>query len=95
MKHTPGPWTVRDAKYIKGVVSEMRFVVECDTNIPQNKGTVALAGYKPNANLIAAAPDLLEACKSLVLYHKSLKNSNVPDSVINTLHQVIKKAEAK
>ncbi|MDD5565215.1 MAG: hypothetical protein PHQ91_15985, partial [Thermoanaerobaculaceae bacterium] len=64
-KHTTGPWTLRDAKYAKGIISEMRFVVECNTNIPEIKNTIALVGYKPNGRLIAAAPELLEALKEM------------------------------
>jgi hypothetical protein len=51
-KHTPGPWVVAEEAKIKH---------------PQ--GTfIAQAQYWPDAYLIAAAPELLEALKSLLWY---------------------------
>jgi hypothetical protein len=63
MKHTQGPWRI--GKTYGSVV--------CDTPIPEMRGSDDVEGYgghliaesitKANANLIAAAPDLLEALK--------------------------------
>ena len=61
-KSTGKQWTVREDKQ-KGMISEYRFIIECNTNVPGIKGTVARAGYLPYARLMAAAPELLEACK--------------------------------
>ena len=61
---TPGPWKVVDSKY-KPRDQYERFAIECYSNIPGVPGIIAKCGYRFNANLIAAAPDLLEALKEL------------------------------
>jgi len=55
--YTPGPWRV---------ARNGPWVVECPTQIPDVFGKVCDVGYKPNASLIAAAPDLLEALRTIV-----------------------------
>jgi hypothetical protein len=62
-KHTPGPWRIAPASdYADGSLN-----VDADT-----RGYVCLAGFRDdpearaNARLIAAAPDLLEACKRIL-----------------------------
>lgn len=74
--HTPGPWEVQDNTELDGVKGQIR--VDSVTH-----GCVAICWngyqqdpqyfddtYKANATLIAAAPDLLEACKYVVRYHR-------------------------
>ena len=58
MEHTPGPWyETKTAGNHQGLV------------ISENTGeTIALTYKITNALLIAAAPDLLEACKMVVRY---------------------------
>jgi len=94
MKHTPGKWTVREDKK-ESIVSENRFVIECDTNIPKFKGTVARAGYLPYARLIASAPELLEALKNLLSFHESwgLITDNPEKMAVKLAEQAIAKAE--
>lgn len=61
MKHTPGPWSIG-----KSYTDEI-----C---IRESKGhelqAIAVCGSEmlANANLIAAAPELLEACKAMAEY---------------------------
>lgn len=65
MSHTPGPWMCnRDAfhqegqeRWFVGTVDGSRYVATCD----------ATKGNKANARLIAAAPDLLAACKDAAI----------------------------
>ncbi len=60
-KHTPGPWLAQ-GRYI-GVKGHMSYIGECgDQNGNWTNEPMAVA----NARLIAAAPDLLEACKALL-----------------------------
>ena len=63
-KHTPGPWEAEQL-YAKGndgkfvVISKTNYICVCD----------AIEGVEvnePNADLISAAPDLLEACQEMV-----------------------------
>ncbi len=62
MSHTPGPWTVQASPVCYHVVSADRgFETGC---IDFDGNGLA------NANLIAAAPDLLAACKRLKSYYE-------------------------
>ena len=56
-QHSKGPWTVE---------ASHPWVVMCESNIVGVKATICEVGYKPNAHLIAAAPDLLESLNNLV-----------------------------
>lgn len=78
-KHTPGPWTA-DRMLIPPRAKDRRcgFVVNgpddngdppfairiCDLRVP--RGIDGFAEGQANASLIAAAPDLLEACRQLI-----------------------------
>lgn len=90
-KHTPGPWTMREKEKC-GVIDLDRWIIECETNVPGHKNQVATAGYKPYARLIAAAPDLLEACK-LALQEFNEMGYEPPKYKIDLLKQAIAKAE--
>ena len=57
MKHTPGPWTVSD-----GIVRSEYGKALANVCMAGNGETV------PNARLIAAAPELLEACAAAKLF---------------------------
>jgi len=63
-EHTKGPWRIKPG-------SVHPWIIECEVNMPPGYpdklyNTVGTAGYKPNAHLIAAAPGLLEALKTVV-----------------------------
>ena len=55
-KYTKGPWEIKRD-------SMLDWHILCKSNVPGFPGVVARVGYKPNARLIAVAPELLEACK--------------------------------
>lgn len=67
-QHTPGPWTSRGAIPFRSqtadycVIANGGFVV-AETFQASDQTQNALA----NAHLIAAAPDLLEACESILI----------------------------
>lgn len=87
--HTPGPWLIEDsngftiaARHTKGRV-----------NIP-----VAYPAYtserEANARLIAAAPDLLEACKDLNGYLNAVANQLPVSELSAVLEKVKRSADA-
>ena len=90
MAHTPGEWEVCDeGGSIYGVKP-----VGIDTRIchcyDYVGGANSLDGL-PNARLIAAAPDLLEACKAAVRHVGD--NQDVHPAIRDLLKHVIAKAE--
>lgn len=87
--NTPGPWFPIEAESMKYCS-----VVEFEYGSGA-RGTVGLVGtdgvtvgassleeQNANARLIAAAPDLLAACQSMIPANVCLTNGNVPDSTI-------------
>lgn len=62
MKHTPGPWKVRDIHRVTD--SNGQGVALMVTRYSQFEAYA-------NARLIAAAPDLLAACQKIVAWDKS------------------------
>lgn len=87
MKHTPRPWKVKNNSG-----KNFEYMI---CNPDYSKWPIACEVEKANAKLIAAAPDLLEACKKL------LKNGYDWDMNENTFDaqqsaiEAINKAEAK
>jgi hypothetical protein len=59
MKHTPGPWTFEAEP--NGVTFSIWY--DDDTQVAESQ-------TKDDAKLIAAAPDLLEACEYVVKWHR-------------------------
>ena len=55
-EYTKGPWEVDKAK-------KHPWIVTCTDKRLGCQNPLVEVGYKPNAHLIAAAPELLEACK--------------------------------
>jgi hypothetical protein len=63
MSHTPGPWVVHaDGVLVLGAGPKRQAIVDCETSASPN---LPQAERKANARLIAAAPELLAALKSL------------------------------
>jgi hypothetical protein len=58
IKHTPGPWTITKTNDV---------VVGFDFVMSPGKSSQEI---RANAKLIAAAPDLLEACQYVVDWHR-------------------------
>jgi hypothetical protein len=59
MKHSPGPWFIHPTEEPTAIMSGDLYVATCHF-VPGWDG-----GHVPNANLIAAAPELLEALEEL------------------------------
>lgn len=65
-KHTPGPWRYDGRAYIWGPKSEMVAMTHEDTEyIALIRGAGEALPMDANARLIAAAPELLDACWKL------------------------------
>jgi hypothetical protein len=58
-KHTPGPWHISPFK------SWDKDIRICEAGVLVDHDDVDRAEAEANANLIAAAPDLLEACEDI------------------------------
>lgn len=89
-KHTPGPWN--DGLYHEGRDGGRfrTFVTSPDNIVPIACVPTGVEGYgreegRANAHLIAAAPELLEACKLAIPSGVCLTNKNVADSTIVSL----------
>lgn len=101
--HTPGPWEVfavmnigeGQKKYIGGYIAGVRVDV-CQI---QFTSTITKEERDANASLIAAAPELLEACRIALQgledygHNKEWENNLIAD--IRTLQAAIAKAEGK
>jgi len=89
-KHTPGPW-VAQGRYI-GVKGHMSYIGECgDQNGNWTNEPMAVA----NARLIAAAPDLLEALKSLIDMDIAYKRGPVVEDAVTKARAAIAKAQGE
>jgi hypothetical protein len=77
-KHTPGPWI--SSSYGFNVLGDNQRVSVC-----QLDGKQSQVVKEANAKLIAAAPDLLNACNEAL-------NFIMPEAAFNILNNAIKKA---
>jgi len=63
--YTKGPWeTVEDESFVRQKDAMIRMYIASLVDIPNSSG--GEASTRANARLIAAAPELLEACKEFV-----------------------------
>lgn len=102
-RHTPGPWGIypdRD-KFESfsvemvdgGAVVAIVQNVEDFSCIDEDNADAVDAECEANAHLIAAAPDLLEACR--VVFRKCVQNQAEGDSIGKLMAGVIAKAEGR
>ena len=75
-KHSPGPWSLHGSK-------AHPWLVEAPSNVPGMPAPICVIGYKPNAQLIAAAPELLAALASLLARCGELDQSATHDGLQN------------
>jgi len=70
MKHTPGPWRIisGDGENQRRIISNSQVCTVALVFSDPKKHKRGEPWNHANAHLIAAAPDLLEACESLVAY---------------------------
>ena len=96
MTHTPGPWqqiNLEDASgwVIVNYISEYSFIEICELS-----NVVTYSEQLANAHLIAAAPELLEACQALKADLDYLQNlwskEGITDGNVDRLNTAIAKA---
>ena len=101
MKHTPGPWKISNYRPYQIIARNPK---ESTYGVGDDKfPTLAEPcgeNKQANAKLIAAAPDLLEACKEAKEYFDQTADvdDGIPNEEMNLLvgiTQVINKAEGK
>lgn len=96
-KHTPGPWTINDARDGQSVLFQIESSVQADK--PEvivamlDDGNTSVSEQRANAHLIAAAPELLDAVKDLRDYLAEYE----PDGgeLAQRVAQIIAKAEGR
>ena len=93
MKHTPGPWRIKDAGNLfprAYTIRDASLYPVCYAEKHCEIGNDGLA----NAHLIAAAPDLLQACEKALelIYQFGPRNVNEYENVKN-IQQAIQKAK--
>ena len=97
-KHTPGPWTA----YGRVIRAGGRFIARTE-HFPLSDESAeeqyCRAIEHANASLIAAAPELLEACKAVFddpeCIDESTKRDWLLDAPMRILREAIQKAEAE
>lgn len=98
-KHTPGPWT-KDSALIRGTYASI--IAQSTTSkakciIAHIDSPLGKGEAEANAHLIAAAPELLNACKLAQGLLDGLAMANIYrlGTVYNDLTVIIAKAEGK
>jgi hypothetical protein len=99
---TPGPWF--HARDTFGVMRIWDVKNQDDVATTLGDGSISADQREANAHLIAAAPELLEACKNalstlrayqMVLHAAGNKPFSIPDFVLSNLKDAISKAEGQ
>ena len=107
MAYTPGPWVTADTKFANGIRTEVEAAGEsgpicaCIRTVNARK-VRSWNEVDANAKLIAAAPELLAACHSLLsILNAELEDDPNPSELtswldaINKANKAIDKAEGK
>ena len=86
MKHTPGPWRVDYAMGIRGADNvPLAYVLSASSSVPT-----------PDARLIAAAPELLEALEMLLTIEPNYLSADAYErSIWENARDIVAKANRK
>lgn len=97
IKHTPGEWRIDNNGSILGPSNGTSSPIICIMSAwfrdHRNQGHVSQDKQEANARLIAAAPDLLEACKAMLEGVANWYPSAMPLKI--QIQEAVKKAEGK
>jgi hypothetical protein len=85
VKTTPGPWMARGAEVLRdgNDLTRRAFIADCDNHAPH----ILDEEGEANAQLIAAAPELLDACKkihSLLMRATTICGDMTPRDIIES-----------
>jgi len=90
-KHTELDWDYAENPDCQNAQHD-RFLVRCKTEYPDVYGTVAMCGYKPNAEFIVRACnahyDLLEALENILNVGMSIPESVIWDGIRQAIAKV-------
>ena len=96
-KHTPGPW--RYEKQLAGnnydIYSKDFWIGSSHDSHDKSSGFPPDEEALPNAQLIAAAPDLLEACREMFIYIRDLGKLDTLNEQHAKWIETIAKAEGR
>lgn len=101
MKHTKAPWVARKAYGSEEIFADsVTWMVNGgDLTNKETRTYIAECGAhdksEANANLIAAAPDLLESCKEMKNHFVHITQDSESWEIIERAKQAITKAEGK
>lgn len=87
VKHTPGPWIWHeqgDANAYALLSNTKRWVI-----VFRQNGEILTGQQRANARLIAAAPELLEACQMIAQW---MKSEGIAPNRLGEIEKVISKA---
>jgi hypothetical protein len=96
-EHTPGPWTVKNADHIGDPEEDFSalppyWFIDAGKGYAEEGFHIAAFMKESNARLIAAAPELLEACKSAAGLLAEFPEAK---TMVKALNAAIAKAEGK
>ncbi|MBW9247136.1 hypothetical protein [Pseudomonas paracarnis] len=96
MKHTPGPWYVQDDHGKRWIETEGNDDTIAEIHRRKRKGSVySCEEAGANADLIAAAPDLLTALQGLLAAYEDPGNTgSTQDDKVQAARNAISKATA-
>lgn len=97
VNHTPGPWSTKEGHdvIIKMQITGHELIASCGVKWLTKNGKYQEACA--NARLIAAAPELLEACKQARTHYKALftQTSWKDSGILELIEKAIEKAEGR
>lgn len=95
-KHTPGPWrTNKDGDRVLGKEGPVCDVIECKAPVLNEPQSFHAERQKANARLIAAAPDLLAALRTLMAWVDENVDYVEADPLLRVARAAIAKALGK
>ena len=98
MTHTPGPWKVCNFdKSVSCTIDSVNGVVVAEPSGPEGSWGSVKEEHEANAHLIAAAPELLEACKTALgsMQRYGIKQGSREEKEVFVIEQAIAKAEGR